>query len=95
MAAFERGLKEGGYEGAQRAIADVLASQYEKSRVRRAEGIATRYLDGGDKDRALYWLEKSYAAREVSVAYLGLPQWDPLRSDARFQALLRRIGLPQ
>jgi len=95
MAAFERGLKEGGYEGAQRAIADVLAARYEKGLVRNADGIATRYLDGGDKNRALDWLEKAYAARDVSLAYLGLPQWDPLRSDPRFQALVRRVGLPQ
>ena len=54
-----------------------------------------RYLDGGDRNRALDWLEKAYAAREVGMAYLGTPVWDPLRSEPRFQALLRRIGLPQ
>ena len=32
IAAFERGLREGGYEGAQGAVADVLAARYEKGR---------------------------------------------------------------
>ena len=49
VAAFERGLEEGGYEGAQRGIADVLAARYEKSGWGEfgASGIAFRYLDAG------------------------------------------------
>jgi len=94
LAAFERGLAEAGYEGAQRGIADVLAARYEKGQYGSADGIALRYLDAGDKDRAIDWLYKAYEVHDSSLAYLGLPRWDPLRSDPRFQALLRRIGLP-
>lgn len=98
MAAFEKGLAEGGYEGAQRAIADVLASQYEKSTPRpyyAALGIAGRYLDAGDKGRAIDYLYKAYANRDPKILYIGGPFWrDPLGSDVRYQALLRRIGLP-
>jgi len=40
-------------------------------------------------------LEKAYEDRSLSLAYLKVsPIWDPLRSDPRFQDLLRRIGLP-
>jgi serine/threonine-protein kinase len=99
VAAFDRGLAEGGYEGAQRAIADVLAARYEKAKSRTAAGnetgIAMRYLDAGDKDRAIAWLQKAYDNHDQNLPYLGWPNWDPLRSDPRFQALLRRIGLPQ
>jgi tetratricopeptide (TPR) repeat protein len=95
LAAFERGLAAGGYEGAQRAIADLLAAQYEKGQYRSAWGVALRYLDAGDKDRAIAWLQKDYDDRGQNLPYLGMPTWDPIRSDPRFQALLRRIGLPQ
>ena len=94
IAAFERGLAEGGYEGAQRAIADVLAARYDKGEYADAIGIAMRYLDAGDRDRAVDWLDRAYETRDPGLAYIGRPHWDPLRSDPRFQALLRRIGLP-
>ena len=96
LAAFERGLEEGGYEGAQRGIADVLAARYGKSGkgVYRGCGIAFRYLDAGDYDQAIYWLEKAYEEHDPNLPYIGMPIWDPLRSDPRFQDLLRRIGLP-
>ena len=95
VAAFEWGLEEGGYEGAQRTLADVLAARYEKGEHLDAPGIARRYLDGSDKDRAMAWLYKGYERRDQNMPYLGAPEWDALRSDPRFQALLRRTGLPQ
>jgi len=94
IAAFERGLAEGGYEGAQRAIADVLAARYEKSQYYSAVGVARRYLDAGDKDRTMVWLYKAYEDHDQSLPYIGLSDWAPLRGDPRYQALLRRIGLP-
>jgi serine/threonine-protein kinase len=95
VAAFERGLAEGGYEGAQRAIADVLAARYEKGQYHSGVGVAMRYLDAGDKDRAIAWLYKAYDNREQELPYIGWPDMDPLRPDPRYQALLRRVGLPQ
>ena len=58
-------------------------------------GIALRYLDAGDKDRAIDWLEKAYENRNPNMPYIGKPLYDPLRSDPRFQALLRRMNLPE
>jgi serine/threonine-protein kinase len=95
VAAFERGLKEGGYEGAQRALADVLAARYEKGLYPLPVGIAMRYLDAGDKDRAIAWLLKAYDIRDQNLPYIGMPNWDSLLGDPRFQALVRRVGLPQ
>jgi TolB-like protein/DNA-binding winged helix-turn-helix (wHTH) protein/Tfp pilus assembly protein PilF len=49
----------------------------------------------GDRDQALAWLDKAYADRSDYMVYLGLePMLDPLRSDPRFAALVRRVGLP-
>jgi hypothetical protein len=52
------------------------------------------YVGLGDPDRAMIWLEKAYQAR-FNPSILLRPAFDPLRSDARFQDLLRRIGLTE
>jgi TolB-like protein/DNA-binding winged helix-turn-helix (wHTH) protein/Flp pilus assembly protein TadD len=55
--------------------------------------IALIYVGLGDNDQAMIWLEKAYEAR-FNPSILLRPAWDPLRSDARFKDLRRRIGLP-
>jgi TolB-like protein/DNA-binding winged helix-turn-helix (wHTH) protein/Flp pilus assembly protein TadD len=56
--------------------------------------IALIYVGLGDNDDAMFWLSKAYQAR-FNPSILVRPAFDPLRSDARFQDLVRRIGLPQ
>jgi hypothetical protein len=98
--AFEQGLAEAGYEGAHRRIADIMAARLEESAGVVPPGgfdaffIAQQYLYAGDYDRTIDWLEKSYEARNPNMPALGRPHWDPLRSDPRFQDLLRRMNLP-
>jgi hypothetical protein len=42
------------------------------------------------------WLEKGYQGRDFWLTCLqGNPIFDSLRSDPRFQDLVRRIGFPQ
>jgi TolB-like protein/DNA-binding winged helix-turn-helix (wHTH) protein/Flp pilus assembly protein TadD len=48
----------------------------------------------GDKDQAMNWLEKGYQER-FNPGVLLRPGFDSLRSDARFEDLVRRIGLPR
>jgi TolB-like protein/DNA-binding winged helix-turn-helix (wHTH) protein/Tfp pilus assembly protein PilF len=55
--------------------------------------IATIYASLGDTDQAMNWLEKAYEER-FNPGVLLRPGFDPLRSDPRFQNLLRRVGLP-
>jgi TolB-like protein/Tfp pilus assembly protein PilF len=93
--AFEQGLAEAGYEGAQRRIADVLASRYEKYGTGPVNRVAQYYLYAGDHDRAMDWLEKAFEVHDPNLPYNGfVPIWDPLRSDPRFQDLLSRMNLP-
>jgi TolB-like protein/DNA-binding winged helix-turn-helix (wHTH) protein/Tfp pilus assembly protein PilF len=58
-----------------------------------AAEIALIHAGLGEKDQAMAWLEKACSERFIP-AILMRPGFDPLRSDSRFQDLLRRIGLP-
>jgi TolB-like protein/Tfp pilus assembly protein PilF len=49
-----------------------------------------------ENDEAFAWLERAFEQRSLWLGYLYVePQLDALRSDLRFQALLRRVGFPQ
>jgi len=56
--------------------------------------IAVIYAALGDRDQAMIWLEKAFEER-FNPGVLLRPGFDPLRSDSRFAALVRRVGLPR
>jgi serine/threonine-protein kinase len=50
----------------------------------------------GERDQAFAWLEKGFQTRVGRMVYLKMePMFDGLRSDPRWQELIRRIGFPQ
>jgi tetratricopeptide (TPR) repeat protein len=58
-------------------------------------GIALIHAGLGEKDQAFEWLEKAYELRDQGMSFLKVePPLDPLRSDPRFQDLLRRMHFP-
>jgi TolB-like protein/DNA-binding winged helix-turn-helix (wHTH) protein len=57
-----------------------------------ASEIAMVYVGLGNKDEAMTWLETAYKER-FNPSILLRPCFDPLRGEARFQDLLRRMGL--
>ncbi len=58
--------------------------------------IAKAYVDLGEKDKAFVELNKAYEIRLSSLCWLKVePQMDPLRSDPRYQELLRKMNFPQ
>ncbi len=58
--------------------------------------IAYLYVALGDKEQALLWLEKAYDERAYLLGYVNAePMFDRLRSEPRFIALLRKMGLQE
>jgi hypothetical protein len=93
--ALERGYAQGGYREANRLAAQQAEMQSKQAYVPPGE-IAGFYLEAGQKDRALDWLERCYDEHESGSVYAAVdPSWDSVRTEPRFQALLRRLNLPQ
>lgn len=86
---------EAAYRAAMRRVGEAMVAQSKKRHVP-AIRIARMFAHAGDKDAAMQWLEKAYLARESPLIRLAVFwDWDDLRSDPRFQDLLRRMNLPQ
>ncbi len=87
------GFKEGGFQGAVKRIADLLAER-SKTKFVGPLHIAVRYSLAGDIDNAIAWLEKAYEMHDPNLPYLLSPVFDNLRNDVRFQELVRKMNLP-
>src|SRR5271154_5262356 len=77
--------------------AEKLLSDLEKSSnasFTNAPHIAMIYASMGDHEQAMHWLERAYEER-FNPSILLRAGFDPLRSDPRFEDLMRRIGLPR
>ena len=84
--------RAGQVDAARRTIAQ-LENNIRKDGVGRYE-IALVYAGLGKKQEAFKWLEESYQAKDVGLVYLKVdPCLNPLRSDPRFDDLVRRVGL--
>jgi TolB-like protein/DNA-binding winged helix-turn-helix (wHTH) protein len=69
--------------------------QWSKRRYVAPYDIALVYIGLGEKDQAFAWLEKAYQAHSNDMSNLKAdPTFDPIRSDLRFQDLLRRMKFP-
>ena len=89
--AFHRG----GPRAFFRKSAELIAS-HQSEHLQRPVDVASYYAQAGDKDQAFAWLEKAYQQRTSSITSIGVePKFDSIRSDPRFEDLLRRIGLPK
>lgn len=92
--ALTRGQAESGYPGAIRQAAEALADRSRSTHVPPVD-LAGLFLRAGQHDRALDWLERSFESRDPMLPYISAhPIYDPIRSTERFQALLRRMNLP-
>jgi tetratricopeptide (TPR) repeat protein len=70
-----------------------IIEESEKTYISQTE-IALIYGVLGDFDRVFSLLEKAYLKRDNRLCSLKVhPWWDPLRSDSRFKALIKKMNL--
>jgi TolB-like protein/DNA-binding winged helix-turn-helix (wHTH) protein len=61
---------------------------------RRPFEVALVATTKGDHSLALDWLEKSYQHHDYWMLFINVdPQYDPIRSNPRFQAIVHRLGV--
>ena len=60
-----------------------------------AHVIAKLYSALNDKESTFSWLERGLDAGAIGGFYPDEPVWDTIRSDARFNVVLRRMGIPE
>jgi TolB-like protein/DNA-binding winged helix-turn-helix (wHTH) protein len=93
LAAGEEAFAAGGWEGVSKKWLELQLEARRKFPLP-AFSVAISYARVGDKDAALEWLEKACEERHFEVVFLKVsPKFDPLRSDPRFERLLRRMRL--
>jgi TolB-like protein/Tfp pilus assembly protein PilF len=90
---LERAYKSSGYTGYLQARLDQMKASAQTKAVSPLD-FAYTYSLLGDKEHTLEWLEKAYEARDPWLYVKADPRLDNLRADARFQSLIRRMGLP-
>ena len=70
--------------------------QLSKERYISALDMTLIYTSLGEKDKALEWMERAYEEHSGQIIYAKVdPRLDPLRSDPRFQGILRRMNFPE
>jgi adenylate cyclase len=91
--ALDEGYAQGGYTEAMKRGAEALIARLPETFCLPSD-IAVFFTMAGEKDKAIEWLEKGLEIHDGIMPYLGLPCFHGLRPDPRFQALLRKVGLP-
>jgi tetratricopeptide (TPR) repeat protein len=93
--AQERGWAEGGFAGGVRGMLEVM-KELESRGLYSPYSAAMNSARLGETDETFRLLERSYETREAILYSLKAnPMADSLRSDPRYDDLVRRIGFPE
>ena len=92
VVAMGKAYASGGFKSYLRARLEWLKEEPAYGRLRLGE-TAWLHAQLNEKDDAFEWLEK--AVEDYELVRLQAPHWDSLRSDPRFQALLRCLNFPE
>ncbi len=78
----------------ERAKAQAILRRLEGQEYVSPGALGALYIALGEREKAFAALERAYADHDNQMRTLGVdPNFDPLRTDPRFQDLLRRVGL--
>ncbi len=92
LSAFRRAFDEGGMKGYWRAWLQLQSDRIERGRISPAS-LAQVYAFLGETEAAFKALEQAVNDHTIDVAALQLsPVFDTLRTDARYEVLLHRLG---
>ncbi len=93
MSLLAYALAKGGKTAEARAVVGDLV-HISNQRYVPGSSIANVYTALGDHEKALAWLERGFQEHDVRLVFLKVdPKWNNLRSEPRFQDLMRRVGL--
>ena len=94
VTALRKAFTSSGLKGYRQKQLELAKAQWQKSHDNELD-LASLYALLGNKESALDWLQKAVEQRHVDTNSLRIDfSFDPLRSDPRFQALLRRMNFP-
>jgi len=92
-ASLEEDFTKSGYRGVLQNWLEGL-TEISKHEYVSPYSIAETYMRMGEKEKAIAWLEKAYEEHDSGLVSLGVePMFDPVRSDTRFRAILKRMKL--
>jgi tetratricopeptide (TPR) repeat protein len=84
---------DGKFEDSNAYISGVLNSEDPDSRSFR---LAILYFLQGNRDMGFLWLERALKSKDPNICYLGITkEFDSVRSDPRFIAILKDVGLSE
>ena len=111
FAAFEKGMELGGHKATQGNAGYVYAMAGERDKAKQilnemleqkketyfqTYNIALVYVGLEDTDKAIKWLEKAFEEHDPLLPLIRRSEeWDPVRSDPRIKALIKKMGLPE
>ena len=91
---FETEFRRSGAKAALKVWADRRAAEAEAGRGS-PFGVAIAFAAAGERDLAFQWLDKAFVTRTPQLLHIVAdPSFDDIRTDPRYKALLRRIGVP-
>jgi TolB-like protein/Tfp pilus assembly protein PilF len=94
VAELQHAFEKSGLQGFRQKKLQFAKARWEKLHDNARE-FAYLYAALNQKDQAFAWLQKGYEQRALWLIWVESdPTFDPLRSDPRFQELLRRMNFP-
>jgi len=85
-------LAQMGREAEARRLARELEEESTRQYVA-PDWIAMIYAKLGDQEAAFSWLQRTLETRSMWATPKDMPDWDPIRRDPRFAAIVQRMGL--